>query len=239
MSDSQAHARTPTEENYELLRLALVNIAANSTASPAHCALMEQAADAIASLSSQLDTQKAENHAEADARIEAQVEAENLRHTEGYAWYERAVKAEAEIQRLSALLETNQEEIKHWLSRFDRLPYPDQRVEIESIRAGKMEMSALNSHRRVKELEAEVSRLAALLQQQAWQSIETAPKDGKPFLVYWPKSLSGGPEIDRLGGWTEYSQILDYGEPPATHWMPLPDPPPATSSTSTEEKGKR
>jgi Protein of unknown function (DUF551) len=56
-----------------------------------------------------------------------------------------------------------------------------------------------------------------------WQPIETAPKD-RPFLIYWQQSLIGQPCVD-IVSWQEYQEILGYGEPPATHWMPLPDPP--------------
>lgn len=53
-----------------------------------------------------------------------------------------------------------------------------------------------------------------------WQPIETAPKDGRQFVVCW----SDG-HFDMMGGWEEYSEIVEFGEPPATHWLPLPDPP--------------
>ena len=59
----------------------------------------------------------------------------------------------------------------------------------------------------------------------AWQPIATAPKDGTPFFVYWQKSLVGEPEIDKVAGWEEYQEVLSFGEPPATHWMALPQPP--------------
>lgn len=70
---------------------------------------------------------------------------------------------------------------------------------------------------------------AAIPSPQTWQPIETLPEksaDGQGFLVYWPKAITGKiGEIDRLGGRQEYDDILSCGEPPATHWMPLPDPP--------------
>lgn len=58
-----------------------------------------------------------------------------------------------------------------------------------------------------------------------WQPIESAPKDGTGFLVYWPASKHHGAEIDRVSGWEEYAEIIGFGQLPATHWHPLPDPP--------------
>lgn len=69
------------------------------------------------------------------------------------------------------------------------------------------------------------SAMAAL-----WQPIETAPKDGEPFLgtnARYAYSLQrcGVYYWDR---WCWRHQVDDYGDPPATwltHWMPLPAPP--------------
>lgn len=59
-----------------------------------------------------------------------------------------------------------------------------------------------------------------------WQPIETMPTEQRgPFLVYWRKSLMGGATIDLVAGRREYDEIIGFGEPPATHWMPVPDPP--------------
>ena len=63
-----------------------------------------------------------------------------------------------------------------------------------------------------------------------WQPIETAPKDGTPFLSYrvlrshpdiasvrfWPDGKIGG----LAGGWR-----YDLNGNGPTHWMPLPTPP--------------
>ena len=73
----------------------------------------------------------------------------------------------------------------------------------------------------------------------AWRPIETAPTDGTLVLLYGPKSLQGGKVVDkhlvtadryaqpndRKGfiGWGKFN--AEYWPP--THWMPLPDPPPA------------
>ena len=58
-----------------------------------------------------------------------------------------------------------------------------------------------------------------------WRPIESAPKDGTPFLVYWNKSMMGSPTIDILNGWREYQEIIGYGEPEAIAWCALPAPP--------------
>ena len=67
--------------------------------------------------------------------------------------------------------------------------------------------------------------LALVDEPRDWHPIETAPKDGRKFLVFWLNSLMGDPEIDMVTGWREYQEILELGEPPATHWSPVPAPP--------------
>lgn len=68
-----------------------------------------------------------------------------------------------------------------------------------------------------------------------WQPIETAPKDGADFLVYFPCDIEVGWSAvvcqatwinDRIGFSfsTEGDYRLDDGIDP-THWMPLPKPP--------------
>lgn len=57
-----------------------------------------------------------------------------------------------------------------------------------------------------------------------WKPIETAPKDGRPVLVYDPGL--GYPYVCRFrhGIWVEASgEEFNVSFP--THWMPLPDPP--------------
>jgi hypothetical protein len=71
-----------------------------------------------------------------------------------------------------------------------------------------------------RELQAEITRLKG----EQWQPIETMPKDGPLVLVYWEKSLTGKSTTALIGP-DEYQEIRGYGEPPATYWMPLPDPP--------------
>lgn len=69
-----------------------------------------------------------------------------------------------------------------------------------------------------------------------WQSIETAPKDGTPVLLYKPNEKRMGAytlagywdgQWWGCGGWElVWRSRLDhkeYGRP--THWQPLPEPP--------------
>jgi hypothetical protein len=65
-----------------------------------------------------------------------------------------------------------------------------------------------------------------------WQPIETAPRDGTLILVgrfvkKCPHGRAGRVEVDR---WRDGKPYLGFGRfnPhywPATHWMPLPEPP--------------
>ena len=65
-----------------------------------------------------------------------------------------------------------------------------------------------------------------------WQPIETAPKDGRSFMVYVAKDDFAGPHcfapVSRTnnGRWWDDS-TGDHIDPirGATHWMPLPAPP--------------
>ena len=59
-----------------------------------------------------------------------------------------------------------------------------------------------------------------------WRPIETAPRDGV-FLVYLVHEMLGSrvhaarwhPNVKTIGG------VFHFDAPPATHWMPLPEPP--------------
>ena len=67
-----------------------------------------------------------------------------------------------------------------------------------------------------------------------WQPIETAPKDGRSLLLYSP-SYNGPAGPIWVGNWVnddvEHAFECMWGvfgvDYPATHWMPLPDPPTA------------
>ena len=74
---------------------------------------------------------------------------------------------------------------------------------------------------------------ATELRKVGWQPIETLPTQGGPFLIYWPMTMVGHAEMD-MCSYAEYSQIVGFGESPATHWMPLPSPP-AIAPASTEQ----
>jgi hypothetical protein len=65
--------------------------------------------------------------------------------------------------------------------------------------------------------------------QGAWQPIETAPKDGRDVLVCY--AVRDGQRVV-CGRWLRWQKrwITDIGFVPATHWMPLPAPPPDEAS---------
>lgn len=60
-----------------------------------------------------------------------------------------------------------------------------------------------------------------------WQSIETAPKDGKPILIFAPDCMDDSIYVVcyRYGHWEEAGGEGYSTYDRATHWMPLPDPP--------------
>jgi hypothetical protein len=59
-----------------------------------------------------------------------------------------------------------------------------------------------------------------------WQPIESAPKDGMPFLAYFG---NGEQHVVDIAGDGECRRPMDEAawELP-THWMPLPEPPEKT-----------
>lgn len=60
-----------------------------------------------------------------------------------------------------------------------------------------------------------------------WKTIETAPKDGSPFLVWLESPMLHShvqtatfhPNVKIIGN------NFEFDAPKATHWMPLPEPP--------------
>jgi len=57
-----------------------------------------------------------------------------------------------------------------------------------------------------------------------WQSIKTAPKDGRMFLVWCP--ATGLSVMTQIGNVTEsWSLTGSAKHPEPTHWQPLPSPP--------------
>jgi hypothetical protein len=60
-----------------------------------------------------------------------------------------------------------------------------------------------------------------------WRDIDTAPKDGRQVLLWWPywshtRPLVGHWQVN--GGWQAVDALEGDSEPP-THWQPLPAPP--------------
>lgn len=66
-----------------------------------------------------------------------------------------------------------------------------------------------------------------------WQPIETAPKDGREVILFWPYITQEG--YVTAGHWQKtfapgvddywYSSSVNSGATPPTHWQPLPPPP--------------
>jgi hypothetical protein len=70
-----------------------------------------------------------------------------------------------------------------------------------------------------------------------WQPMSTAPKDGTPFLAWWPYWCMRRPVVAQYdgatGAWDSDACLSPvhtetYPERQPTHWMPLPEPPLAT-----------
>jgi hypothetical protein len=97
------------------------------------------------------------------------------------------------------------------------------------------------------EEEAHLAQMREALEQ-AWQPIETAPKDGTRILVF-DESWCGGLPQQRVSYWQPYAVQQRANEPLiqrgswmgvsiATHWMPLPEPPAALAAAPTKERGE-
>jgi hypothetical protein len=115
------------------------------------------------------------------------------------------------------------------------------RAELQSV----LEREAATHARhdaRVEALEAQIADLEATVQPapvtvEAWQPIETAPKDGTRFLAY-----EGGRECKHYECWWN-SDFSDWegwqddwgGEPEPTHWMPFLPPPRALAGEQPNE----
>ena len=69
---------------------------------------------------------------------------------------------------------------------------------------------------------------------ESWQSIETAPRDGRAILAYFPTNAGHTLRQDVIAVyWSEWGggrwETVWSGAKliaKSTHWMPLPDPPP-------------
>jgi hypothetical protein len=76
-----------------------------------------------------------------------------------------------------------------------------------------------------------------------WQPIETAPKDGRRFVVLIPQSWRRSDYRPCVAYWERYMKpprlIFDdwSTSPQPTHWMPLPAPPRAALDM-TVDKGE-
>ncbi len=85
-----------------------------------------------------------------------------------------------------------------------------------------------------------VEQLAQAREGQQWQLIETAPKDGTPFIAACRMDAFRAFYDLEQEVWICEDDGLWFGALPIlpTHWMPLPDPPVAASAVpvSTEEK---
>ena len=101
-------------------------------------------------------------------------------------------------------------------------PEPLTQERIKALANWLREVKSDNQAARLKIHEA-ADALDAALKEREWQPIETAPKDGTPFIVWWP-----GGYADTMASWREYLGFIGFGEPHATHWQPLPAPPKVT-----------
>lgn len=78
------------------------------------------------------------------------------------------------------------------------------------------------------------------MSEQVWQPIETAPKDGTSILVAAPGGVvTEASWSSRDNGWFDaYGLREDPWEGNKlhpTHWMPLPEPPPALAAPARPE----
>jgi hypothetical protein len=93
----------------------------------------------------------------------------------------------------------------------------------------------------IKEAAETIVSLHQQLAQQGWQPMDTAPRDGTPFLVTWAPSRMGGPRgcVEMVGGWHEYEECRSYGEPEAYGWHPLPRALASPMTAATDQESGR
>ena len=88
----------------------------------------------------------------------------------------------------------------------------------------------------VSEITALRDRVARLEGERQWRPIETVPRDGTMFDVWVPSYAEPGKGYRVPNLWLDADgSMFRYRDPqpiklshPPTHWMPLPDSPPAT-----------
>jgi hypothetical protein len=93
-------------------------------------------------------------------------------------------------------------------------------------------------------LEEAAETIVSLHQQlakQGWRPIDTAPRDGTPFLICWASVRRGErvPRVEMVGGWHEYEECRSYGEPEAYGWHPLPRPLSSPMTAATDQESGR
>ena len=79
------------------------------------------------------------------------------------------------------------------------------------------------------ELEAENAALKAQVAEWEWRPIESAPRNGTPVLMYFPKRYQGKGGISwAVFAHDEWVDSRAFRDPDGTHWMPLPAHPNTT-----------
>ncbi len=92
--------------------------------------------------------------------------------------------------------------------------------EFDARKERALRVAALNRDTCAAELEA---LLSVSPQENGWQDISTAPKDGTQILAFDEGLIlvTQWVELEGVDGWWDSGKI----DPPPTHWMPLPAPP--------------
>jgi hypothetical protein len=78
---------------------------------------------------------------------------------------------------------------------------------------------------------------ASEIMREAWQPIETAPKDGSSILAIWRwgDNPDNGAETHMVVRWCGWWDAQGFTQPEPTHWMPLPEPPSLSSICKGEQ----